>query len=224
MSKYLNIIIKSFLYQLLFLPLYLSLDSKELNNILLNEQNKYRAIHNSKDLSLDNKIIQDATIYVESLSKKSELFESSGTYYQGDGKYGENFYYCNKEECRTNVKLAVTTWYEESSKYNFDSNIGIKGTYNFTQMIWKNTKKIGCGIGQKNEENYIIVCFYYPRGNIEEQYKDNVFVGNKTEIDNNVYELDNYPDYDAYINNGRYFDLNRINIVLIMFIILFEFM
>ena len=72
-------------------------------------------------------------------------------------------------------------------------------------MILKNTKKKGCGIGQKNEENYIIVCFYYPKWHIEEQYQNNVLVGNNTEIDNNVYELDNYPDYDAYINNERCF-------------------
>ena len=91
-------------------------------------------------------------------------------------------------------------------------------------MIQKNKKKIGCGIGQKNEGNYIIICFYFPKGNIEEQNKDNVFIGNNT-IDNNIYELNNYPDYDAYINisNEIYFYLNKINIILFMLILFIEF-
>ena len=224
MAKYFNIIIKSFFYQILLFPLCLSIDSKALNEILLKEHNKYRLLHNSRALLLENKIIKDATVYAESLVKNSEFIGSSGIYYKGDEKYGENIFQCNNKKCKSqDFSLAVTTWYSESSSYNFDSNIGIKGTYNFTQMIWKSTKKMGCGIGQRNDENYIIVCFYYPRGNIDEQYLNNVFIGNNTKIDNNIDELDNYADYDAYINNERYFDFKKINIILIIFILFIEF-
>jgi len=227
MSSYFKLTLKSFFYQIIFIPLYLTLDSKILNEILLQEQNKYRLLHNSRNLSLDNKIIKDASTYAESLTKNSELiFEPSGIYYNTDEKYGENIFYCNKKTCKDqNVTLAVTTWYEESLNYNYDTNEGIEGTHNFTQMIWKNTKKIGCGLGEKNDESYVIVCFYYPKGNIVNEYKDNVLKGNNTIKEDNAEEYNNiYEDYDEYINNNKYLGLNKYYFLLIIFAVLVEFM
>ena len=178
MSSYFKLKIKSFFYQIIFIPLYLTLDSKILNEILLQEQNKYRLLHNSRNLSLDNKIIKDASTYAESLTKNSELiFEPSGIYYNTDEKYGENIFYCNKKTCKDqNVTLAVTTWYEESLNYNYDTNEGIEGTHNFTQMIWKNSNLIGIGISRNfNTGHMFYVLNYFPKGNVPGKFKENIF-------------------------------------------------
>ena len=42
-------------------------------------------------------------------------------------------------------------------------------------MIWKNSQKIGVGISQANTGYFYIVANYYPGGNIEGQFKENVF-------------------------------------------------
>ena len=104
---------------ILILPIYSIIDSKTLNNIFLQEHNKYRYIHNSKKLSLDSKIIKDATVYAESLATNSDEYylEPSGSYYNSDEKYGENLFQCNKKSCKNeNISLVTTIWYDESSK------------------------------------------------------------------------------------------------------------
>ena len=212
MSKYFNYLAKTFLYQIIFLPIYICIDKQTLNKILLQEINKYRILHNAKKLSLSDQIIKDATVYAESLLKNSDPYylEPSGAYYQGDEKYGENLFQCNRKSCRLeNYTLAVDIWYNESSNYDFKLNKGSSKTINFTQMVWRNTKKMGCGIGQRDDGNYKIVCLFYPRGNVDEKYEENVLVGNNTQAEvktDQVVENVNYDNYEDYItNNGNYF-------------------
>jgi hypothetical protein len=50
-------------------------------------------------------------------------------------------------------------------------------TANFTQIIWKSTKKIGIGLaqGRKNNLNsYYCVVQYQPAGNVDGLYNENV--------------------------------------------------
>ncbi len=42
-------------------------------------------------------------------------------------------------------------------------------------MIWKNTKQVGFGIAKFQDGGYYMVAYYYPAGNINGQFSDNVF-------------------------------------------------
>lgn len=42
-------------------------------------------------------------------------------------------------------------------------------TGHFTQVVWKATKRLGCGQAGK-----FVVCNYYPAGNVQGQFRDNV--------------------------------------------------
>ena len=88
----------------------------------------------------------------------------------------------------------LNIWYKEKEKYNFLTNEGEAGTSNFTQMVWKNTKKLGCGMGQKKENSYKVVCYYLPKGNVAEKYTENVLKIQKT---NNDLENTNKKDSNA---------------------------
>lgn len=71
----------------------------------------------------------------------------------------------------------INMWGEERTKYNYD-NPGFSGaTGHFTQMVWKESTKLGCG--WKNCGGNLpvfIVCQYSPQGNIMggTRFKDNV--------------------------------------------------
>uniref|UniRef100_A0A0K0FJ90 SCP domain-containing protein n=1 Tax=Strongyloides venezuelensis TaxID=75913 RepID=A0A0K0FJ90_STRVS len=45
----------------------------------------------------------------------------------------------------------------------------------FTQLIWRSTKKIGCGISYKAKTKEVItLCLLSPKGNIEGKFKENI--------------------------------------------------
>lgn len=61
----------------------------------------------------------------------------------------------------------IDLWYNEVSKYNFDSPGFNSETGHFTQVVWKNTSSIGCGATYCPNLGFnVYVCEYEPRGNI----------------------------------------------------------
>ena len=202
-------------------PINICIDTIALNNILLNEHNKYRKMHGVPNLVLDNKLINFATAYAESLAKNANdnYLIPSGLYYEGDEKLGENLFQCNKRTCKMeNFTQPLDVWYKEKQYYNFNTNRGEKGTSNFTQMIWKSTKKLGCGVGQKTENSYKVVCYYLPKGNIADKYDINVLplqkiaeeiiINNTNTNTTNNESLTNtnitYETYEDFITNNSY--------------------
>lgn len=61
----------------------------------------------------------------------------------------------------------------EKEKVNFDTNTRkcIPGTTcgHYTQIVWRNTKKVGCGIAVNPNGKYILVCNYDPPGNFNNE-------------------------------------------------------
>jgi hypothetical protein len=43
-------------------------------------------------------------------------------------------------------------------------------------LVWKSTREVGFGISRASNGTLYMVGFYYPSGNIDEQFKDNVLV------------------------------------------------
>jgi uncharacterized protein YkwD len=73
---------------------------------------------------------------------------------------GENFQTGNQSACMQ----ASLKWYDEVKYYNTTGNhTGIVGHY--TQMMWKSTKKLGCGTAEGSNRT-IVVCRYEPPGNV----------------------------------------------------------
>ena len=85
------------------------------------------------------------------------------------------------EELNSRTTWGVDAWYDESSGYNYFSELETTGkpplnTSHFTQVIWNNTCKVGCGTAGD-----YLVCRYFPAGNVIVEgpdpyklYKENV--------------------------------------------------
>ncbi|NXO77771.1 PI16 inhibitor, partial [Sitta europaea] len=74
------------------------------------------------------------------------------------------------------VKLAIEEWNGERKFYDFTTSECFPGQMcdNYTQVVWAETARIGCGSsscvrieGIEAENAQLLVCHYYPPGNIK---------------------------------------------------------
>lgn len=81
-----------------------------------------------------------------------------------NNNYGENLFYGTAGYYT--AADAVDAWGEEKSDYNYNSNKCKPGKMcgHYTQIVWKNTAKVGCAKVVCNG-NVIWVCNYDPPGN-----------------------------------------------------------
>ena len=89
-----------------------------------------------------------------------------------DGKaIGQNIFWFGESFTGDDV---VDMWYKSENKYDYNNPKYNSDTEDFTQIVWKNTQKIGCGYACNDKECYGL-CTYYPTGNYLNQFSSNVF-------------------------------------------------
>ena len=157
-------------------------DTKAFNESALDLHNQYRKEHYVDMLQLDDNMCQKAQKKLEKLrNQKNENNET--LIEENDNDYGENLWIGKiKEFNKDKVKEACTSWYNEINNYKFGSNKYQSGTGHFTQMIWKETRRIGFGyLRSQNNNNIYFLALYYPPGNKLFEFKKNV-INNKTEF------------------------------------------
>jgi hypothetical protein len=66
-------------------------------------------------------------------------------------------------------------WYKGKEDYDFDGGVYTEKTGAFTQMIWRNTRFVGFGVAQTDDNMFYVVANYYPAGNVVGEFKENVF-------------------------------------------------
>lgn len=154
---------------------------------ILAEHNKCRKASSKKlkNLKWDKNLAAFAQSYANKLMKKRQprlkhstqkaRFSISG--WKGQW-VGENLGYAmdSRWELHTNVadlKAAVRgtirRWCDEKRDYNYARNTCKKGKAcgHYTQVVWEETTRVGCGIAiSKDGTKYILVCNYGPGGNI----------------------------------------------------------
>ena len=128
----------------------------------LNLVNKIRAEVGSPPLEWDCSLAEGAQAWAEKLAK-------TGSFRHSSGNYGENLYMYMSFGMAPNASLkdAVLTWYSEKKNFVYGKDGWCKeGTVcgHYTQLVWKSTKKIGCGKAISGNNVYI-VCRFYPPGN-----------------------------------------------------------
>lgn len=135
-------------------------DSLTFRTSLLNSTNLYRWQHNATYLSWNDSLASYATSYAE---------QCVWAHSHGPEGYGENL-----ARGYPDVQSAVDAWGNERALYTFTpgSVTGFtEATGHFTQLVWKSTQTVGCGAFACNGKNgiggYMLVCEYWPPGNIE---------------------------------------------------------
>ncbi|XP_055816009.1 basic form of pathogenesis-related protein 1-like [Solanum dulcamara] len=98
------------------------------------------------------------------------------------GPYGENLAAAFPQ---LNAAGAVKMWVDEKQWYNYNSNTCQAGKVcgHYTQVVWRNSVRLGCARVRCNNGWYFITCNYDPRGNMNGQrpYGD----------------LEHQPDFDS---------------------------
>ena len=149
-----------------------------MSKAFLDEHNAVRALHGSAPLTWD-----------KDLAAGSQKWASAcdDDHATGLGDIGENLYFKASTakfdlQDPALAKKAVTKWYAEEANWDYAASAG-KGTGHFTQVVWKSTTKLGCGIascpnidmgGKTWPDVAYIVCRYSPGGNDAGQYAANV--------------------------------------------------
>ena len=128
----------------------------------LEKHNELRAAHGVEPLTISEDLNIIAQKYAEHLASIDKIVRSDNTY-KGE-ELGENIYCCLGKEIEGD--LMTTTWYEEINEYNFDNPGFSSETGHFTQIVWKDTKKVGFGFAQSSSGIYYGVGYYFPVGNI----------------------------------------------------------
>ncbi|CAI7990283.1 Peptidase inhibitor 16, partial [Geodia barretti] len=94
-----------------------------------------------------------------------------------NSNYGENVYRQTTSKnfaSDVNFEHMVQLWYDEVSYYNYWFNScrlpeGLSCGH-FTQVVWANTERVGCGVKiceDRNVTRTLVVCNYDPAGNIK---------------------------------------------------------
>jgi len=131
--------------------------------------NYKRMLHNAEALIPNEELETKAQEWAELLAEKESLIKKNLIIdFQ---EVGENLA-CISHSI-TGEKL-TKEWYNQIKKYKFDDSVKKNSTANFTQIIWKNTQSVGFGCRLSKSGYFFVVAFYYPKGNIEGQYTQNV--------------------------------------------------
>jgi len=184
-----------------------SLDLEKIRADILDNHNYHRKRHQVDELTRNKEIETIAQSYSHYLASIDTVK------YSKNNKYGENIYFINLNKDINNIgQKASQNWYQEIFNYDFTNhnhnNINTPEIRHFTQLIWKETKQIGCGASCNKNNNCFIVCNYYPPGNNLDEFKSNVFplldILNKENIDNKFNMYNELEDIDEYIyGNGN---------------------
>jgi len=124
------------------------------NTFVLRKHNELRARHGVTSLSWNSSIAKSAAKFVKTCPNG----------HSGNPLYGENMGWGYPD-----YNFVTQAWYDEIKNYNFakPGYYENRGTGHFSQIIWKDTKQLGCGImfNCPKDGTATIACQYYPPGN-----------------------------------------------------------
>jgi pathogenesis-related protein 1 len=137
----------------------------ETGNAMLDAHNRYRADHCAGPLTWSDKLAKVAQRWADHLRDADCAFEHSTE------PYGENL--AAGTIGAFPPASVVEMWYREVDGYDFRKGGFSMDTGHFTQLVWRDTKEVGCGMSQCGGLD-VWVCEYDPPGNVEGEYRDQV--------------------------------------------------
>lgn len=134
--------------------------------VFLHAHNRVRARHCAPPLVWSTEVAWRAQAWADELTERGCAFEHS------HGPYGENLAR-GIAGVHDDPAEIVELWYRELEEYHFGQGGFSLATGHFTQMIWANSRRLGCGTSTCGGKR-IWVCHYDPPGNYRGEYAKNV--------------------------------------------------
>ncbi len=128
-------------------------------NQMLSAHNAWRKRYKVGPLRWSPKLAAYAEQWAEN------LVHTGSFQHRPDSPYGENLATASGQQLTPD--RVVDMWGSESKYYNYRTNSCVPGEMcgHFTQLVWKGTKEVGCGMAH-NDERQVWVCNYNPPGNV----------------------------------------------------------
>jgi len=145
---------------------------------ILSSHNQVRAKHNVQALTWSNSLAQYAQQWVNNLAQTQNC-EMLHRPHDSDGEFqqihGENLFWASaiemadgkNQQQQFTPREIVKAWAEEEHFYNYQTNecqVG-QDCGHYTQMVWHESKQVGCAIAVCGDKSQIWACNYHPRGN-----------------------------------------------------------
>jgi uncharacterized protein YkwD len=128
--------------------------------------NAARARHCAPALVWSKKLAASAQRWADTLKRRDCAFEHTP-----NARYGENL--AAGTSGMMDAERVVGMWYDEVSSFDFEKGGFSAKTGHFTQVVWKATREVGCGVSRCNGMD-VWVCQYDPPGNVRGRYRENV--------------------------------------------------
>ncbi len=134
---------------------------------ILDRHNAHRAEHCAAPLRWSSELQAHAQDWANQLRDAGCAFE-----HRPNNRFGENLSFFAPVGSRSPEDIA-TGWYSEVSQYDFGRGDFDFHTGHFTQLVWRDTQAIGCGLSRCNGGE-IWVCNYDPPGNMIGSFRSQV--------------------------------------------------
>ena len=98
------------------------------------------------------------------------------------GRYVATYWYRSHSSFPYQADPDVLQSYASAVSFSFKSTPKqpLFQSFQFTQLVWANTKMFGCGKARSSNGKVIVVAYYYPRGNVPDKYHLNVIQPRET--------------------------------------------
>jgi pathogenesis-related protein 1 len=135
---------------------------------MVTAHNQWRSKVKVPDLSWSSKLATSAQQWADQLGQTGCNMKHS------TGSYGENIYYAGPLQQGDGISSpqqvveqdVVDSWGNEVKNYDYESNSCHSVCGHYTQVVWKSTTEVGCGMVVCADNEQIWVCQYNPRGNM----------------------------------------------------------
>ena len=134
-----------------------SAGAQSIERDMLTAHNAIRAQVGTAPLIWSSRLAARAQEWADNLHARRQFIHSHSP-------YGENLFEIVGKGASVSPKEVVDAWAAESRDYDHRSNRcrGVCGHY--TQIVWSDTKEVGCAVA-RGEDREVWVCEYDPPGN-----------------------------------------------------------
>jgi uncharacterized protein YkwD len=136
-------------------------DRQSFSQELLAAHNRWRQRYGVEALSWSPAVAAHAQEWADRLAADGMKLR-----HRQPNPYGENLYW-SKGKARTPAEV-VDAWGAEERFFDPKANNWWPKAGHFSQMVWRSTRRLGCGVARSGAEE-IWVCNYDPPGNIRGQ-------------------------------------------------------